>query len=158
MKSFSLLGLSLFTLALTLLLPRSARADDTTVVPPPPLPDTPQASPADGGGAPPHHRHRSAAFVLGELTAKLNLTPDQQKTVGAIIESSRSQGKALRDDTTLTPQARREQMKEIQQTARGQIRAALNPSQQQTFDQLPVNRGAQPSPGVTAEPTPTPST
>jgi Spy/CpxP family protein refolding chaperone len=156
MKSISLLGLSLFTLALTLILPRSARADDTTVVPPPPLPDTPQASPADGTA--PHHRHRSAGFVLGELTAKLNLTPDQQKTVGAIIENSRSQGRALREDTSLTPEARRQQMKEIQQTARTQIRAALNPSQQQTFDQLPLNRGAQPSPGGAAEPTPTPST
>ena len=158
MKSLSLLGLSLLTLALTMLLPRSARADDTTVVPPPPLPDTPQASPADGGGAPAHHRHRSAAFVLGELTAKLNLTTDQQKTVGAIIESSRSQGKALHDDTSLTPQARRQQMREIEQTAREQIRAALNPSQQQIFDQLPANRGAQPNPGGSAEPTPTPST
>jgi hypothetical protein len=84
--------------------------------------------------------------VLGELTAKLGLTPDQQKTVGGIIASARSQGKELREDTALTPQARREKMQAIQQAAREQIRAALTPAQQQTFDALPVNAGQQPPP------------
>ena len=144
MKAISLMGLSLFSLVLALVLP-SARADDSAVVPPSPLPTNPQTSPADGN-APARHRRPPPGFVLGELTAKLSLTAEQQTTVGGIIASSRSESKAVREDDTLSKEARRQKMQDIRATARQQIRAALTPSQQAIFDTLPANPGKPPVP------------
>jgi hypothetical protein len=95
------------------------------------------------------------AFVLGELTAKLSLTADQQKTVGAIIADCDGQLKALREDDSIAREDKRAKMKTIVETARGQIRAALTPAQQAIFDAMPTHAehgGAQP-----ASPTPTPA-
>jgi hypothetical protein len=94
------------------------------------------------------------AFVLGELTEKLSLTPDQQKAVGAIIADTDGQLKAVRSDDSIAREDKRAKMKAIVDTARGQIRAALTPAQQQIFDTMPTHgeRGAKP-----AAPTPTPA-
>jgi len=85
-------------------------------------------------------------FILEDLTAKLGLTADQQKTVGAIIANSRSQAKALRGDDSISREDRRQKMQEILGTARTQIRAALTPAQQALFDALPANGGGPPPP------------
>jgi len=111
-----------------------------------------------GSAAPARHRH-GRGFVLGELTAKLNLTPAQQKTVGDILSSSESQMKALRGDDTLSQVDKRAKMQQINQLTRSQIRAALTPAQQAIFDTLPANggrRGQQPPPEPTTPPAPTP--
>jgi hypothetical protein len=95
------------------------------------------------------------AFVLGELTEKLGLTPDEQKTVGAIIADCDGQLKALRQDDTIAREDKRAKMKSIVEATRGQIRAVLTPAQQATFDAMPRGeRGG----GQHAAPTPTPTT
>ena len=144
MKTISLLGLSLLSLAFALFLP-SARADDTSTPPSSPPPANPQTSPTDGT-APAHRRRMPPGFVLGELTAKLNLTPAQQTTVGQIIANSRTQQRALREDDSLSKEDRHAKMKEIQTTTRQQIRAALTPEQQAIFDTLPAKAGRPPEP------------
>jgi hypothetical protein len=95
------------------------------------------------------------AFILGELTAKLGLSPEQQKTVGALIASSDSQVKAIREDDSIAREDKRAQMRTIIETTRGQIRAALTQDQQKIFDTLPTrgNRGGNPP-----APTPAPTT
>jgi hypothetical protein len=80
-------------------------------------------------------------YSLEELTSKLALTPAQQKTVGAAIESGRGQMKALRGDDSLSRDDRRERMREVAKSTHDQIRAALNPDQQKQFDALPPPRG-----------------
>jgi hypothetical protein len=95
------------------------------------------------------------AFVLGELTEKLSLTADQQKTVGAIIADTDGQLKALREDDTIDREAKRPKMRTIVEAARGQIRAALTPAQQAIFDTLP--RGGERGGGQHAGPAPTPT-
>jgi Spy/CpxP family protein refolding chaperone len=79
--------------------------------------------------------------VLAELTAKLSLTPDQQKTVGKIIADGRAQLKDLRGDDSISQADKRAKMREINASTRGQIRAALTPDQQKIFDALPANEG-----------------
>jgi hypothetical protein len=154
MNSPRLLSLSLFSAGFALSL-ATARADDPSYPPvPPPAPANQATSPADGSTpppAPPHRRRMHAAFVLGELTAKLGLTADQQKAVGAIIADADGQLKALRQDDSIAREDKRPRMKAIVDAERGQIRAALTPSQQATFDAMP--RG-----GQRAAPTPAPTT
>lgn len=139
MKRFPAVSLSLLSIGLALSA-ASLLADDTPSTPPPTPPANPPASPGDGSQPTPppepHHR-RMRGYVLADLTAKLGLTADQQKAIGAIIENTRSQGKAVRDDDTLSKDDRRAKMMEIMKAAHDQIRAALTPDQQATFDAMP---------------------
>jgi hypothetical protein len=155
MKPSSLFSLSLLSAGIVLSL-ASARADDPSTPPvPPAAPAGPDTSPGEGTPTPPaHHRRMHPAFVLGELTAKLSLTPDEQKTVGGIIADTDGQLKALREDDSIAREDKRAKMKTIIETARGEIRAVLTPAQQAIFDTIPTHggRGEQPP-----APTPTPT-
>jgi hypothetical protein len=144
-----------------------ARADDTPPTPPAPPADTVNGPPVDGAPPPPPGGHRrGGGYVLAELTQKLSLTPDQQKTVGGFIASGRQQARALRDDTSLSKDDRRAKMMEIMQTTKAEIRGALTPDQQKIFDTLRPARGgpggppppAEPGAPVTPTPTPPPTT
>lgn len=154
MKPSFVLSLSLLsaTLALT---SSSLRADDTP--PPPAAPMEPQVSPADGTVTPPppgHHRRMRPAFVLADLTEKLSLTADEQKTVGGFISSSEGDLRALRGDDSLSKDDKRAKMREIVASTRQQIRSALTPDQQKLFDALPRSeRGERPA----APPPPAPA-
>jgi Spy/CpxP family protein refolding chaperone len=61
------------------------------------------------------------------LTQELNLTPDQQKQVEAIIASVQAQYKAIRESTE-------PQMNEARQKGREQIRTILTPEQKPKFE------------------------
>jgi hypothetical protein len=100
-----------------------------------------------------------AAFVLADLTAKLGLTPDQQKAIGALIANNDSQLKTLREDDSIAKEDKRANMMTIISTTRGQIRAALTPDQQKTFDALPTRgeHGGKP-PATPPATTPVPTT
>jgi hypothetical protein len=155
MKPSTLLSATLLSAGLVLSL-ASARAEDPSSPPvPPPVPASPDTSPADGAPAPApaHRRHMRQAFILADLTEKLGLTADQQKTIGGFIASADVQGKALRQDDSIPRDEKRQKMKAIMETTRGQIRGALTPAQQQTFDAMP--RGEH---GGQTSPTPTPAT
>jgi len=133
MKTARLLTLGLAALGLSLSI---ARSQDASTVPPPPLPETAPTTPQNG--APPQHRHAKPGYVLADLTAKLGLTAEQQATVGSIIAGARTQMKAARADDTLSKEDRRAKMRQIVDASRVQIRAALTPDQQKTFDALPA--------------------
>jgi Spy/CpxP family protein refolding chaperone len=140
-------AVALFALSLGLALPAQARADDPSgpPVPPPTPPAAPTNPSGEPGGPPQGHHHHRPAYVLGELTEKLSLTPDQEKQVGAAIDSGASQAKQVRADETLSKDDRRARMVSIMKATRDQIRAALTPDQQKLFDALPAP-GARPRP------------
>jgi hypothetical protein len=79
--------------------------------------------------------------VLADLTEKLGLTADQQKTIGAFIKSNQSQMKEVRGDDSLSKEDRRAKMREITASTHDQIRAALTPDQQKLFDAMPAGGG-----------------
>ena len=81
------------------------------------------------------------AFVLGELTEKLALSADQQKTVAAIIAAGEAQTRALRQDESISQEDKRAKFRSILGQERGQIRAVLTPEQQKTFDTLGRRQG-----------------
>jgi hypothetical protein len=85
-------------------------------------------------------------YVLEELTQKLNLTADEQKTVGAIIKNGRSQMQELRDDDSLSKEDRRAKMRAISASTHDQIRAGLTADQQKLFDAMPPGGGRQRQP------------
>lgn len=67
------------------------------------------------------------AHIIDQSTRELQLTPDQQKQLGAVIDDTRRKWNALYSPLD----AQREQ---IRQEGRARIRAALSPDQQLKFD------------------------
>jgi hypothetical protein len=163
MKPTTAFALSLLSAGLALSLP-SALADDASNAPPAPpqapaTPPAPDSSQADGQAPPPPHRRRMhPAFVLGELTAKLNLSAEQQKTVGALIVSNDTQLRDLRADDSVAREDKRAKMAAIIEATRAQIRAALTPDQQKIFDTLPTRGEHGGKGGAAPTPTPVPTT
>ncbi|HMD59779.1 MAG TPA: hypothetical protein VKG78_00015 [Opitutaceae bacterium] len=144
MKPLPAVSLTLLSVGLALSA-ATGRADDPGGQPAPPAaPVNPPASPGDGGAsaptptpAGPRHMRMRPGYVLAELTEKLSLTAEQQKTIGAIIRDGHGQARALRGDDSLSQDDRRAKMRKISASTRDQVRAALTPDQQKLFDAMP---------------------
>ncbi len=72
-------------------------------------------------------RRQSREQVLADFTRELELTPDQEKQLGSILDDSRSKFRTL--DRSLDPQRM-----QIRDQSRAQMRALLTPEQQPKFD------------------------
>ncbi len=65
------------------------------------------------------------------MAEKLGLSTDQQKAIDDLRTKQRADLQALKDDQTLTPEARRDKAQAIVENCRTQMRAVLTPEQQQ---------------------------
>jgi Spy/CpxP family protein refolding chaperone len=65
--------------------------------------------------------------IVGDLTRELQLTPDQQKQLGSIVDDTRAQWRALY--SSVEPQH-----EQIRQQSRDRIRAILTPDQKSKFE------------------------
>ena len=124
MKNASKLFLIAFGSVL-LSLPAALRADD----------------PAPAGGPPPpppeHHERRKE---MGERMAKeLGLTADQQTKMKAIMEEQRTAGEAIRADTSLSREQKREKMAQLWQDSKAKRMAILTPDQQKKAEEFFAN-------------------
>lgn len=86
--------------------------------------------------SPRHHRGAKALWVLKQL----NLTDDQQAQVKTIVQDSRTQAKAVFDDSTLTKEQKRERVAEIRKATFERVKALLTPEQLQKLEELKKNR------------------
>jgi Spy/CpxP family protein refolding chaperone len=68
----------------------------------------------------------SRAKVIDDLTRELQLTPDQQKQLGTIIDETRAEWAAQHEQIR----------QQIRQRGRARIRAILTPDQQAKFEQF----------------------
>lgn len=68
------------------------------------------------------------------FSTALGLTPDQKAQVRTIKDQERADLMAVRNDTTLTPDAKVARIKEIRAAANAKIRALLTPEQIQKLD------------------------
>ena len=84
--------------------------------------------------------------------AKLNLTDEQRAKIQPILQSSREQAHAVRNDTTLTPEQKQAKMRDIHQVTMTQMNSLLTPEQQQQWQQMRQHR----DPGGKHGPPPTP--
>jgi Spy/CpxP family protein refolding chaperone len=134
--------LRLSLLSVGLAIPAAASfAQDSASQPPPAAAPAPDAPPPDGAQPP----RRRGGFVLEELTQKLTLTADQQKSVGDAIKAGRDSMRAIRGDDSLSDDDKRAKSRAAMAATRAQIRALLTPDQQAIFDKLPA-RGERPPP------------
>ncbi len=101
---------------------------------------------AEAPTAPPRHERGpggpgGAKERLQAMTEHLGMTAEQQEKIGAIMKEQAEQGRAFRDDKTLTQEQRRDKLQATRKVAGEKIRAVLTPEQQAKFDAKPP-RGA----------------
>ncbi len=67
---------------------------------------------------------------LAKMATKLGLTDAQKAQIKPIIKARHQQAKAIKADTSLTPEAKKAQIKALRQNTRSQIMPLLTPDQQ----------------------------
>jgi len=93
------------------------------------------APPTDSQG--PHHmRPPDPEKQIAHMTAKLNLTADQQAQIKPILESQNQQFEALHSDTTLARQDKMAKMKSIHEDSQAKIEAVLNDEQKKKYAEM----------------------
>jgi Spy/CpxP family protein refolding chaperone len=84
-----------------------------------------------------HDPHKTAV----KMAHKLNLTPDQTSRIEPIIAARQQKMSALRADTSLTPDARRQQFRALHQDSERQIAGILTPDQLQQLKSMHHGHG-----------------
>lgn len=139
--SFAFSGAAIRTgvavLGMALSVPAVLLAQSST---PPDAAATAPQSDAQPGMAGRHHHPPSAERQLRHMTKALNLTADQQQQILPILQDRNQQMKALHDNTSLSPQDRRDQARSIMQNTHQKIEAVLNDTQKQQFEQMMQQR------------------
>lgn len=73
---------------------------------------------------------------LKDLTAKLNLSDDQQSKIKSVLEDQQQQMQAEKTDNSLSREDRLSNVRRIRHTANSKIRDLLNDEQKVKFDQM----------------------
>ena len=81
-------------------------------------------------------RQERANRVLDRLAERLALTDSQKETIRSYRQAEAEQLQALRDNSSLTPEQKREQFQTIRQHTQEQVRSVLTPDQQQKLDDM----------------------
>jgi Spy/CpxP family protein refolding chaperone len=102
--------------------------------------DTMSQSGGQGGGGGRHMM--SPDQRLQHMTQQLNLTADQQQKIKPILEEESQQMQTLRQDSSVSGADRMSKMQQIRQGTNDQIKAVLNPDQQQKFEEMQTHRMA----------------
>jgi Spy/CpxP family protein refolding chaperone len=80
-----------------------------------------------------HHRHPSP---IGYMSRKLNLSQQQQDQLKPIFQKQREQMQAIRKDTTLTADQKKQKIEALHQEFQPQVNGVLTPEQQQQWQQV----------------------
>ncbi len=76
----------------------------------------------------------------GDMLKDLNLTDDQKAKMKAAREEMETQGKALRDDTTLKPEEKRDKFKALREAQHAKVKEILTPEQFEKFQKMMEHR------------------
>jgi periplasmic protein CpxP/Spy len=77
-----------------------------------------------------HGRH------MARMVKKLNLSQDQQNKLKPIFDKQHEQAKAIKNDTALTQDQKKEKFQALRQDTMAQMNGILTPEQQQQLQQM----------------------
>ena len=104
---------------------------------------TDQAQPQSGQEGKGYHEHGKARKagadmdqLMKELTAKLNLSADQQTKMRAIMAEGHEQGRAIMNDTSLSQEEKHSKMQAAHDAMHAKAREVLTDDQKPKFDQI----------------------
>ena len=78
-----------------------------------------------------HHRNRMA-----RMAKKLNLSQDQQNQLKPIFENQHQQARAIKSDSSLTQDQKKEKFQSLRQDTMAKVNNILTPEQQQQWQQM----------------------
>ncbi|MHB9037182.1 MAG: hypothetical protein ACYC64_10975 [Armatimonadota bacterium] len=78
--------------------------------------------------------------MLARVLAQLDLTDQQKTAIKAIVQESETKASAIREDSSLTPEAKQTKLRELKQDTLTQIKAELDATQLQKLEELMKNR------------------
>jgi Spy/CpxP family protein refolding chaperone len=81
------------------------------------------------------HRHRHGSSMQ-HIASKLNLSQQQQDQLKPILEKQRQEMQAIRKDTSLTSDQKKQKFRVLHQDFQNQVNGVLTPEQQQQWQQL----------------------
>lgn len=97
------------------------------------LPAPAQASPTAFAA---RHAGKHNGKRLDKLAQSLGLTNDQKAKLSPVLKSAAEQVRGIRQNTSLSPEEKRAQIKEIRKNTRPQILAVLTPAQREKLKGL----------------------
>ncbi len=80
--------------------------------------------------------------AMAKMLAQLNLTPDQKKQIGVIVQGAKKQSMSIKQNASLSAADKKTQEKALGKETRKQIVAVLTPAQKQQLKQLIAQRKA----------------
>ena len=89
---------------------------------------------------------------LRMMTERLNLTSDQQQKIRPILKSHMEQMRTLRQNTTLTEEARHTQMQDINKQFHQALEPILTPDQKEKLKEMMQSMGQRRGPGGAGAP------
>jgi periplasmic protein CpxP/Spy len=98
--------------------------------------DQTDQNPAPPANTAPNQMGPRAQRGFQMMAQQLNLSEQQQTQMQGIMQTQRQQAQAIRQDTSLTPEQRRQKMQELRQSTHQQMMGMLTPDQQQKWQQL----------------------
>ena len=96
----------------------------------------PTPSPDAGQGSQGPRRPPDPSRQVKMLAKRLNLTSDQQKQILPILTDRQQQFASIRNDSSLSPNDRREKMRTLREDSETKIKAVLTDSQKATYEQM----------------------
>jgi len=83
-----------------------------------------------------HQETMTPEAMVEHLSTQLNLTEDQKAKIKPMAEDVYKQMNEVHRDSSLSEQERREKIREIHESALGQVKTILNPEQQKKLDEM----------------------
>lgn len=83
----------------------------------------------------------SASHARSEkMMNELNLSKDQQAQMKSLHQENKQQREAIKNDASLTPDQKKQKMKELHQSQAGKMNSILTPDQQAKWKQMMAER------------------
>ena len=118
--------------------------ENATPVPAATVAEATPAQPSEMGeapaGRPPGEGGGNRGQRMEQMLASLDLSADQKEKVVAVVGGQRPAMEAIRNDTSLSREERREKMKALRQSMDSQMAAILTPEQKAKWDQERAQR------------------
>jgi Spy/CpxP family protein refolding chaperone len=91
-------------------------------------------------GQPPARNPQQMQERGARVAAELKLTDEQKPKFEAVMKEAGEKRRALRDETSLTPEQRREKMMAIQEEVKTKLKAILTPEQMTKWEEMAKQR------------------
>jgi periplasmic protein CpxP/Spy len=93
-------------------------------------------APSDNAAPAPHKMYGRHHGGFERMAQQLNLTEQQKTQIEGFQQAGRQQAESIKNDSSLTPEQKRDKLRQLRQSTHQQIVGVLTPEQQQQLQKL----------------------